>query len=126
MTTPRDDIAGLVERMDHAAGLLLLNRSSEIELDTLHEASNQLYALSARVKEWEEHAGPYWEARATRAEQERDEAYERAANAAENPGFIEAQDTDWDLGVNFAKSFIAAAIRRLAYSKGSSGQWLNH
>ena len=39
-----------------------------------------------------------------------DERY-KCSKVAENPGFIEAQDTEWDLGVNFAKKFIAAAIR---------------
>lgn len=37
---------------------------------------------------------------------------ERCAKIAETPGFIECRDTDWDEGVNFAKRFIAAAIRR--------------
>lgn len=41
------------------------------------------------------------------------EKLEEAARVAENPGFIEATDTDWDLGVNFAKPFIAKAIRTL-------------
>ena len=36
---------------------------------------------------------------------------ERCAKIAENPGFIEARDTEWDEGVNYAKRFIAAAIR---------------
>ena len=36
---------------------------------------------------------------------------ERCAKVAENPGFIEAWDTDWDEGVNHAKTFIANAIR---------------
>lgn len=34
------------------------------------------------------------------------------ADLAENPGFIQAQDTEWDEGVNYAKRFIAKAIRR--------------
>lgn len=42
-----------------------------------------------------------------------DAAYERAAAIALNPGFIEATDTDWDGGVNFAKRFIHKAIRDL-------------
>ena len=33
------------------------------------------------------------------------------AEIARNPGFIEARDTDWDVGVNFAKRFISDAIR---------------
>jgi hypothetical protein len=36
---------------------------------------------------------------------------ERCAKIAENPGFIQAQDTEWDEGVNYAKRFIADAIR---------------
>lgn len=36
---------------------------------------------------------------------------ERCAQIAENPGFIEARDTEWDEGVNYAKKFIAEAIR---------------
>jgi len=36
---------------------------------------------------------------------------ERCAKIAENPGFIEARDTEWDEGVNYAKTFIANAIR---------------
>jgi hypothetical protein len=39
------------------------------------------------------------------------EAYEDAAKVAESPGFIEARDTEWDAGVNYAKRFIADAIR---------------
>lgn len=36
---------------------------------------------------------------------------DRCAALAENPGFIEARDTEWDEGVNYAKKFIASAIR---------------
>lgn len=36
---------------------------------------------------------------------------ERCANIAENPGFIQAQDTEWDEGVNYTKRFVAKAIR---------------
>lgn len=36
---------------------------------------------------------------------------ERCAKIAENPGFIQAQDTEWDMGVEYAKPFIARAIR---------------
>lgn len=38
---------------------------------------------------------------------------EAAAQVALNPGFIEARDTEWDVGVNSAKRYIAAAIRAL-------------
>lgn len=44
---------------------------------------------------------------------------ERCAKIAENPGFIQAQDTDWDLGVNYAKKFIAAAIRASLSENGT-------
>lgn len=37
---------------------------------------------------------------------------ERCAGVADNPGFIEARDTEWDVGVNYAKRYIATAIRR--------------
>lgn len=37
---------------------------------------------------------------------------ERCAQIAENPGFIQARDTEWDIGVNYAKQYIAMAIRR--------------
>lgn len=40
-------------------------------------------------------------------ERERD----RCAALAENPGFIQARDTEWDEGVNYAKRIIAEAIR---------------
>jgi hypothetical protein len=36
---------------------------------------------------------------------------ERCVKIAENPGFIQAQDTEWDMGVEYAKAFIARAIR---------------
>jgi hypothetical protein len=36
---------------------------------------------------------------------------ERCVKIAENPGFIQAQDTEWDMGVEYAKPFIARAIR---------------
>lgn len=47
------------------------------------------------------------------------ETIEECARVAENPGFIGAQDTDWDLGVNFAKTFIASAIRSLGSTGGA-------
>lgn len=46
--------------------------------------------------------------------QARKDALLDAAKKAENPGFIEARDTEWDEGVNYAKRFVAAAIRALA------------
>ena len=45
--------------------------------------------------------------------QAENEKLEEAARVAENPGFIQARDTEWDMGVNYAKPFIANAIRSL-------------
>jgi len=45
------------------------------------------------------------------------DAVESCAAIAENPGFIQARDTEWDEGVNYAKRFIAAAIRRALEGK---------
>ena len=42
----------------------------------------------------------------------REDERERCAKIAENPGFIEGRDSEWDEGVNYAKRFIADAIRR--------------
>lgn len=39
---------------------------------------------------------------------------ERAAKVAENPGFVPAQDSEWDTGFNDAKRHIAHCIRALA------------
>src|SRR5882672_4090104 len=44
---------------------------------------------------------------------------ERCAKIAENPGFIQARDSEWDDGVNFAKAFIADAIRKSPIMKTS-------
>jgi len=41
---------------------------------------------------------------------------EAAAREAESGGFIEARDSEWDEGVNYARSFIAARIRSLSNS----------
>lgn len=95
MTTPRDDIAGLSERLrDYRVWSATHGRYNAVEL-TL-EAATALDALQARVKELEDHnrrlgqggAERYWEERyrdeaahALRAQQERDEAYERAVQA---------------------------------------------
>ena len=43
--------------------------------------------------------------------EEVDRECERCALIVENPGFIQARDTEWDAGVNFAKMFIATAVR---------------
>lgn len=40
-------------------------------------------------------------------------AFEAAAREAETGGFIEARDSEWDEGVNYARKFIAARIRAL-------------
>lgn len=51
---------------------------------------------------------------------------ERCAKIAENPGFIQAQDTEWDEGVNYAKRFIAEAIRhptRTAMTEIAAGKF---
>ena len=55
MTTPRDDIAGLSERLDRTAGRLIDGgvADGDVEAAMLHEAATQLDALSARVKELE-------------------------------------------------------------------------
>lgn len=45
--------------------------------------------------------------------QARNAALEEAARVADNPGFIEARDTEWDIGVNDAKRMIATAVRTL-------------
>lgn len=122
-TTPRDAI-GLSDRLRmpwHDGFTVRAPRPIEIEAATQLDALSAAYlqsqadlqnALGDRDEAIKQQIRA--EDRATRAEQERDEALERAARTAENPGFIEAQDTEWDLGVNFAKKFIAAAIRRLA------------
>lgn len=55
--------------------------------------------------------------RVVREEVERER--DRCARLAENPGFIRAQDTEWDEGVNYAKRFIANVIRGRS---GDSGQ----
>lgn len=42
---------------------------------------------------------------------------ERCAEVAEDPGFVQARDTEWDTGFNYAKRIIAAAIRKLGESE---------
>lgn len=42
---------------------------------------------------------------------------ERCAEVAECPGFVQARDTEWDTGFNYAKRIIAAAIRKLGESE---------
>lgn len=63
-------------------------------------------ALAAAIKDTADKVVPMIR-QAVAAERER-----CAKIAEENPGFIEARDTEWDEGVNFAKRFIAAAIRK--------------
>lgn len=129
-TTPRDDIAGLSERLQRQA-------SDYPGVGLFTEAATQLDALSAGVKELERTAadalarmmdaqmkiGAYqgyatgaearakdMKSRAIRAEQERDEAYERAAQQAEQF----APPHSMDLGKGHVGWRIAEAIRRLA------------
>jgi len=55
----------------------------------------------------------------------RAKTFEECAAIALNPGFVEAQDTEWDEGVNYAKAFIAKRIRALAQkdeSKTETGE----
>lgn len=51
---------------------------------------------------------------------------EEAAKIAENPGFIQAQDTEWDEGVNYVKAFIAAALRRMGDEPTTSVKGTDH
>lgn len=44
-------------------------------------------------------------------QQAEDAMREHCAEVALSPGFIEARDTEWDTGVNYAKRYIATAIR---------------
>ena len=186
MTTPRDDIAGLSERLRLISGVMgsaiaknvpvtvwkidlatmaeaaaaidaLQARVKELEfdiagfrlIDVLYKNSTEAAearaaALQARVKELEDecfrlaadtcHAGYGDEhghhrcrevdqanARALRAEQERDEAYERAVSVAlahisepglsDNPAYIRFEPS------NMMARKIAAAIRRLAVTE---------
>ena len=48
---------------------------------------------------------------ATVRQQAEDAMREHCAEVALSPGFIEARDTEWDTGVNYAKRYIATAIR---------------
>jgi hypothetical protein len=50
----------------------------------------------------------------------RREALEEAAKVAEHEPFIEAHDTDFDLGVNVARTKIASSIRSLSEDKETS------
>ena len=119
MTTPRDDIAGLSERLQRRAQSKYAPYN---EATIMAEAATQLEsllkerdALQARVKEYDAAYDGLMKAkeafraeahrnaeRALRAEQERDEAYERAARVTEK------EEPGWR-GV-----CIAAEIRRLA------------
>ena len=47
------------------------------------------------------------------ARSERAEQKEACARVAETKPFIQARDTDWDEGVNYARKAIAAAIRAM-------------
>lgn len=165
MTTPRDDIAGLSERLrEHPTQthIRALIDEAATQLDSLLKERD---ALQARVKELEANQERLWctacgtvtrdqicdcnrwphmteaghkpnfvnyaDAMATdarlatldvaRLQQEHDEAYERAIDLVENGLFIEAQDTEWDLGVNFAKKVVIEELRRLASGPEKEG-----
>lgn len=87
MTTPRDDIAGLIERLrkwndewPHWKFTAHQHDALRLVLDYSEQAATQLDSLSARVKELEEDITEIpqllrrAEARALRLQQERDEA----------------------------------------------------
>jgi hypothetical protein len=90
---------------NYSEGRKLLDEAAT-QLDSLLKERD---ALQARVKEWEEHAGPYWESRALRAEQERDEAYERVIQAVRD-----APSPDADGHYTMTKEDVIAIIRRLS------------
>jgi hypothetical protein len=99
-------MTGLIERLhDH---------NDPRSFETRLEAAAEIERLTA------ERANRYWEGRYRdeKAENERLRALvEGCAAIAENPGFIQAKDTEWDEGVNYAKRFIAKAIRAALESK---------
>lgn len=133
MTTTRDDISGLSERLRHLVSLDRPENGGPYQgyaasycVNVMAEAAAKLDALQARVKELEKWQGIAQstyekfegyivrltdaESRATRLQQERDEAYERAAMQAEQF----APPHSADLGKGHVAWRIAAAIRRLA------------
>lgn len=171
MTTPRDDIAGLIERLrkwndewphwkftahQHDALRLVLDYSEQaatqlaalnkelaqtqahlaMRNSDLAEAERERDALSARVKELEGQLAEAdatllklnggkelqdlmrlnndLQARATRLQQERDEAYERAAKVAEDNTPRKFEGT---LAAHVTGNRITAAIRQLAKEK---------
>lgn len=132
MTTPRDDISGLSERLRIYAN----HTAPWYPRDLCLQAATQLDALQARVKELEAERKRYdaevrsWKIghdqklatlrrQTTRLKQERDEAYERAAKAAEtwevNMEWVEMCRHMDPAGA--ARKCIAAAIRRLAVTE---------
>lgn len=124
MTTPRDDIAGLSGLFELGA---LRARVKELEATALAKENARLknwidlhrgdvMSLSGDVDQFRE-AVQEAEARALRAEQERDEAYEHAAKVAEsNDRQLEwVNDRDaYSSPTRRMQNTIAAAIRRLA------------
>jgi hypothetical protein len=134
MTTPPDDIAKLSERLRRTADPFWHHTRDEV----IAEAATALDALSARVKELEAHnrrlgqggAERYWENRyrdeataTARAEQQRDEAYERAAKMAEQ--FGEPYALNANTGAMMFRAVtekLAAAIRRLAAGTEREGK----
>lgn len=84
-------------------------------METMQQKTERNFRVKARYAELDrEGKHGHYETmfRIVREEVERER--ERCAKVAENPGFIEARDTEWDEGVNFAKTFIATAIRTAA------------
>ena len=139
MTTPRDDIAGLSERLRRLARITrrAIETSKLVfpwttDSKTLDEAATQLDsllkerdALQARVKELERIAVgecrsanerlvelEIWQARATRLQQERDEAYEQIKSLARV--YWKGADVDRKAVCQAVLGVIAETNRRLA------------
>jgi chromosome segregation ATPase len=132
MTTPRDAIAGLIDYLRKAAMALYLAVDQTVANDLspkIEDAATQLDsllkerdALQARVKElegfcdkaiasrlaWRRQAEEA-ESRATRLQQERDEAYERVIQAVRD-----APSPDADGHYTMTKEDVIAIIRRLS------------
>ena len=139
MTTPRDDIAGLSERLRRLARITrrAIETSKLVfpwttDSKTLDEAATQLDSLlkerdelQARVKELERIAVgecrsanerlvelEIWQARATRLQQERDEAYEQIKSLARV--YWKGADVDRKAVCQAVLGVIAETNRRLA------------
>lgn len=138
MTTTRDDIAGLAAWLNGLAAKGGKGVVNNIDARSIGRIATQLDALSARVKELERDIEAFHrheqtlrdngigshseavarvvdaEARATRAEQERDEAYERAAEVAGEKSVCLPHYDDLTRGYALGRGEAAATIRRLA------------